>query len=83
MLRQIGDRTYNIGKSKTTGKYKIFQLCKKTWFDIYETDNLDNLKKEVKRLKKLADKREARQMIADICGTSYSAACKDMGISKL
>ncbi len=44
-------------------------------------DELDSVKAYRRQLK-LAGKRQLRRDIADMCGTSYAAACRDMGLSR-
>lgn len=63
------------------------------WKDKYDKDELlkeglitnEEYKawdKDKKRKAQNAAKRELRQAIADMCGTSYAAACRDMGLSR-
>lgn len=79
MKVNIGNKEYAIGKSKTTGLYTVWEQKKSHHEKIFECSHIDNLKSYVKRLKTLANKREMRADIADICGTSYAAAKRDMG----
>jgi hypothetical protein len=77
MTIQMYDRIYLVGLSKTTKKYTIW-YDKKVIFDSFDSNEI---KLKLKKLRKLADKRETRHMIADMCGTSYRTAMKDMGLS--
>lgn len=76
---KLFDRAYLTGKSKSTGLYTIWDQKKGK---VFEAPTLDELKNEIAHMKKLSEKREARQMIADMCGTSFRAAMEDMGLSK-
>jgi hypothetical protein len=83
MKIKLSDGTIlNIGQNKITKEKVIYKLKNNEWILIF-SGNIINLKKEIKKLKMLSDKRVTRKIIADICGTSYSAACKDMGITKI
>jgi hypothetical protein len=79
----IGDRNYFAGRSKASGKYVLKAWRKTGWHGIGEFDKADQLKDALAHLRRLADKREARSMIADMCGTSYRAAMADMGMSRI
>ncbi len=81
-VHRIGNRQYIIGKSKASGFYAIweFKTPRKGWTKIFSCSEFADLKKQITHLQNLAAKRELRETIADICGTSYAAARRDMGI---
>jgi len=79
-VHRIGNRQYIIGKSKASGFYAIWELKTRKWAKIFTCSEFADLKKQITHLQHLAAKRELRETIADICGTSYAAARRDMGI---
>ena len=76
----LGNKTYVFGKSKSTGMYAAWEQKKAGYVKIHECATIDEMKAYIGHLKSLAAKRESREMISDICGTSYRAAMRDMGI---
>jgi hypothetical protein len=76
---KIYDRYYVVGKSKTTTDFVIFEYKNGAWKNIFEGTKED-VKEELKHIRKMADKREARHLIAEMNGTSYRAAKEDMGL---
>jgi len=79
MKFNIGNKYYFAGKSKSTGMYVIKEQKKTGYKDVCSCDSIEGIKAEIKHLKELGAKRESRQMVADICGTSYACAMRDMG----
>lgn len=77
---QLTNKNYLAGKSKTTGNYAIWEQRATGYVKVYDCLNLQELKNRITHLKHLAAKRELRTCIADLCGTSYAAARRDMGI---
>ena len=76
----IGNKAYRFGKTKSTGLYTVWEWKESSGFQIiFQCVKFEELKKYIGHLKYLAAKRESRQAIADICGTSYRAAMADMG----
>ncbi len=78
-IRTIGNRKYLIGKSHATGQYTTWELKRGKWVHDFCTSDFEIFRAHIKHLQDLADKREARAMIADMGGTSYTAAMADMG----
>jgi hypothetical protein len=77
----FGNKSYAVGKRKSTGLYAIWEFHHRKGFTIiFECADFEDLKTRLIHLRDLATKRETRQMIADICGTSYAAAKRDMGL---
>lgn len=74
---KIGEKFFGVGKSKSSGKYVLIELPGR---NRQEFDTFEELKNKMVKMKKNADKREYRAMIAEMSGTSYSAACRDMGL---
>jgi hypothetical protein len=56
---------------------------KKSGWELCFAGMMAGLVKFLNHQKALAEKRETRKMIADMCGTSYAAACADMGMKKI
>ena len=85
MTRTLSDgRIIAIMQSKTDPAIKtgfIYDKKSAAWCTAY-TGDLAGVKKWLSHQVALANKRESRSMIADMCGTSFSAAMADMGISK-
>ena len=78
------DLFYHVCKRKLTNKYVLLWSKKHpTNLQQDEFDTIEQVKTRLNHLKKLAEKREARSMIADINGTTYRAACLDMGIKPI
>lgn len=77
---KLGNKVYLAGRSKTTGAYAIWEHKRTGFIKIYDCPTFDSLKDKIEQLKSLAAKRELRTCIADLCGTSYAAARRDMGI---
>ena len=75
----LGNKTYVFGKSKSSGMYAVWEQKKTGYAKIRECATIDELKSYIRHLKDLAARRESRQMVADICGTSYRSAMRDMG----
>ena len=80
MIKKLSDgRTLLIGQQKGDKTVKLaYTLKKDTWKLSFKGD-FSGLTEWIKHQHKLADKAETRQLIADMCGTSYAAACRDMG----
>ena len=80
--------TILIGKRKGLEMLAIWELRQngpaKTWKRVFECgiDSKEALNQKIEHLQWLAEKRAARRMIADMCGTSYRAAMADMGLSR-
>ena len=83
MTFQIHDRIFSAGRNRTTGTYMLYQYKAQEWqvHSIYPT--VIGLNNAIRHQRKLAENREARAMIADMCGTSYTAAMADMGMSRI
>lgn len=79
-IYRIGNKQYAIGKSKASGFYAIWERRKSGFIKIFTCSELEALKQQIGHLKHLAAKRELRETISDICGTSYAEARRDMGI---
>jgi hypothetical protein len=71
-----------IGKRKSTGKYIALEYRNGSWKDVGESDTFDGIRAVIRHRQTLADARARRQMIAEMCGTSYRAAMADMGMSQ-
>ena len=82
MIIILGNKTYQISKRKESESFLIYSVSGNSYKKIFEGPK-NEMHKTVKHLKHLANKRETRAMIADMCGTSYRAACEDMGLSKI
>jgi hypothetical protein len=84
MIRKLSDgRIINIAQRKSDPDTKVaFSLKNGKWIMSY-TGNFDGLKKWLKHQKELAEKCEARKMIAEMCGTSCRAALEDMGVVRI
>lgn len=82
MIFRFGEKEFLAGKKKPTGEPAAWEH-KKTGWELCYVGTMDGLKKFLNHQKVLAEKRETRKMIADMCGTSYSAACADMGMRKI
>jgi len=75
MTIKLGSKIYQTGKRKSDGMYTIFHKGA----IIFESICFDSFKKKINALKNNALKRAFRSEIANICGTSYVAAMRDMG----
>lgn len=82
MIRVLEDgRIVKMGQKKSDSSIKVAYVSKKgESFKMVYTGDFKGLMKWFEHQKKLAGKCVGRQLISDICGTSYSAACRDMGI---
>jgi hypothetical protein len=80
MTIKLFDRDIITLKHKKTGKYCIWVYKKGEEISYKEFDTMNQAKKELKHLLRLADIRESHQLISDMCGTSYNAAKLDMGL---
>ena len=76
----IFGKYYFAGKSKLTGLYVIKEQKKAGYIDIWKGPDKQDFINQIKHLKELGSKRCMRQDVADICGTSYAAAKRDMGL---
>ena len=81
MTKVYGDKTYLIGRIKSTNNLVIWEKKRNSWKIIHECADMESIKKTLTRLKENAYKRDCRKMIADLCGTTYKAAMQDMGLS--
>jgi hypothetical protein len=73
-------RTFRACQKKTDHEEKrVYQLFGNKWEMVYK-GNIDGMGRYLKHQKELAEKADARGMIADMCGTSYAAARRDMGL---
>jgi hypothetical protein len=78
----IGERKFTFGKNKSTGEYAAWMMKGGGW-QLCFAGTMVGLMKYLSHQKALAEKRETRRMIADMCGTSYATACADMGMRKI
>ena len=69
--------------AKKNGDFVVIEFNKKTGnWDIKSSAKIvPEIIKKFKHRQKLAEKRDLRHTIADICGTSYKAAMLDMGLN--
>lgn len=82
MIQFIGDRIFNVGQRKDFPAEKVaYQKKAEGWVLVYKGD-FEGLRGFLKNQQALETKRENRQMISDICGTSYRAAMEDMGYAR-
>ena len=73
------DKTFRICKTKADPSIKVvFEIMEYSYSEIYR-GTMEQVKAWIKHQKSLAYQREKRHIIADMCGTSYAAAIKDMG----
>lgn len=82
MIRVLEDgRIVKIMQNRLNPHIKVAYISKggKSFERVFE-GTIVEIKKWLKHQKVLAYKCASRQLISDICGTSYSVACKDMGI---
>lgn len=83
MIRQVGNKIFNLGQKKDNPDIKVaYEAKADKWVLVYQGD-FKGLKKWLNHQKELADKRSFRKMIAEMSGTSYKAACEDMGIGRI
>lgn len=83
MIRELADgRIVQMVQKKSDPSIKVAYVSKKGEnLQIAFTGTMEGLRKWLDHQIKLADKAYARNLIADMCGTSYSAMRRDMGYS--
>ena len=80
IIKTIQGKQYLFGRLKSTGEYAIWEYKHNKWCLFNSYQSIDEMKKSIDHLVELGNKREARQMVADMCGTSYACAKRDMGL---
>lgn len=83
MVRKIGTKTVLIGQKKTDNNVKVAYFLKNNNWKLVFEGTFEGLKTFIDNLKKKEDKKEFRKMIAEMNGTSYKAACEDMGLTTI
>ena len=73
-------RTFAARQRKHDSTIKVLYKWNFNKWELIFEGTFDGLQKEMKHQKKLAQQAEIRSSISDICGTSYAAAKRDMGL---
>jgi hypothetical protein len=80
MIKKLADgRTILLGQRKSDADIKVGYVLKRGTWKLKYQGKFEGLKKWLKHQRELAARAYARQMVAEMCGTSYEAACEDMG----
>jgi len=79
----IYDRHYVIGRVKNSSDFGIWENKGKSWKLIFQNSDKENISKRFLHLRKLAEKREYRHLVSDMCGTPYKEAVEDMGLKRI
>jgi thiamine biosynthesis protein ThiC len=73
-------RTFASRQRKMDPTVKVIYKWTGTTWEKYFEGAFDAMQTELKHQKKLAHQAEMRTEVADLCGTSYAAAKRDMGL---
>jgi hypothetical protein len=83
MIKKLADGTQvALGQKKSDKTVKVGYLYNDGKWVMKYTGTFAGLKEWLKGLIKEAEDKSVKQMIADMCGTSYEAAMEDMGLSE-
>jgi hypothetical protein len=77
----IGKNQYYIGQLKSDNNIKVLLIKNNDKWEEIMRGSFDDVQKYIKKEKTKQDKKEYRQMVAEMNGTSYRVACRDMGIN--